>query len=415
MNVCVVGLGYIGLPTASLLAVKGFVVCGLDIDRVRVERINRGQVAIAEPDLDLLVRAAVQSGNLTATVEPQEADVFIIAVPTPLTDGNKPDLSYLEAAIALICPKLKAGNLVLLESTIPVGTTENVAELIKKTRADLRLPISAIGAADAAEADIYLAHCPERVLPGQILKELVDNDRVVGGLDRISAIKARAFYERFTNGKVYLTDARTAELCKLTENAFRDVNIAFANELSMVCEELAVNVWKLVELANLHPRVKILQPGPGVGGHCIAVDPWFIVHSAPTSARLIRQAREVNNAKPDRVIGKIKEKAARFIRPVIACLGLAYKADIGDMRESPAVAIVRRLSEDRTGKILVVEPHIAALPPVLVQHEAVLADLKSAVDTADIVVLLVDHREFREIDRETLKEKVVIDTRGLWR
>ncbi|MBP2627468.1 MAG: nucleotide sugar dehydrogenase [Firmicutes bacterium] len=419
MKVCVVGLGYIGLPTASLLAAKGFNVYGVDINIDHVESINRGQITIVEPDLDVLVRAAVQSGKLTASIEPQAADVFIIAVPTPFKDGHAPDLSYLERAVMVIAPQLTTGNLILLESTIPIGTTEKVGGLIQSIRADLKLPqfkpwLSSRTNSVEQEGNIYLAHCPERVLPGQILKELIDNDRVVGGLDRASGLKAKWFYEKFINGKVFITDARTAELCKLSENAYRDVNIAFANELSMVCEEFTINVWELIELTNRHPRVNILQPGPGVGGHCIAVDPWFIVHSSP-DARLIRTAREVNDAKPERVLSKIRQKASRFIRPIIGCLGLAFKADVGDMRESPALRIVSQLVEENVGNVLVVEPHADELPIALAGENVKLVDLETAVIKADIIVLLVDHREFQEIDREVLKEKVVIDTRGLWR
>ena len=419
MKVCVVGLGYIGLPTASLLATKGFRVCGVDINKDHVDNINRGHITITEPDLDILVRAALQSGMLTASVEPQAADVFIIAVPTPFKDGYAPDLSYLERAVGMIAPQLTTGNLILLESTIPIGTTEKIGALIQSIRADLKLPQFKpwlpVGVNDREQAgDIYVAHCPERVLPGQILKELIDNDRVVGGLDRASGLKAKWFYEKFINGQVFITDARTAELCKLSENAYRDVNIAFANELAMICEEFTINVWELIELTNRHPRVNILKPGPGVGGHCIAVDPWFIVHSC-SEARLIRTAREVNDAKPERVVSKIKQTASRFVRPVIGCLGLAFKADVGDMRESPAVRIVSRLAEENAGSILVVEPHIHSLPKALAGENVWLVDLETAVIKADIIVLLVDHREFREIDREVLKEKVIIDTRGFWR
>jgi len=418
MKVCVVGLGYIGLPTASILATKGFMVCGVDINKDHVDSINRGYITITEPDLDILVRAALQSGKLTAVVEPQAADVFIIAVPTPFTDGYAPDLSYLEGAVRLIAPQLTTGNLILLESTIPIGTTEKMGALIQSIRADLEVPRfkSRVSTNNDRErvGNIYLAHCPERVLPGQILKELIDNDRVVGGLDRASGLKAKWFYEKFINGQVFITDARTAELCKLSENAYRDVNIAFANELAMICEGFTINVWELIELTNRHPRVNILQPGPGVGGHCIAVDPWFIVHSFP-EARLIRTAREVNDATPERVVSKIKQKASRFIKPVIGCLGLAFKANVGDLRESPALRIVSRLVAENVGSILAVEPHIDSLPTALAGEKVRLVDLEAAVIQADIIVLLVDHREFREIDREVLKEKVVIDTRGLWR
>ncbi|WP_153724697.1 UDP-N-acetyl-D-mannosamine dehydrogenase [Heliorestis convoluta] len=404
-KVCVVGLGYIGLPTASLLATKGFRVHGVDVNAQAVETINRGEIHIYEPDLDVLVKSAVHSGNLKASMDPEEADVFVLAVPTPFKEGHVPDLSYIEAATRAISSYIKAGDLVILESTSPVGTTEAIAQWLRELRPDLKVP-----------GQVYLAHCPERVLPGQILRELIDNDRIVGGIDLASAERACLFYQSFVKGQILLTSARTAELAKLTENAFRDVNIAFANELSLICERLDVNVWELIDLANRHPRVSILQPGPGVGGHCIAVDPWFIVDSAPEEARLIRTARYVNDGKPFHVLRKIKEKAERFRRPVIALLGLSFKADIDDLRESPALEIVRHLASDEVGELYVVEPHIAALPASLACYDGVhFADMRQAIQAADIVVLLVNHRAFAFVDREILKEKIVIDTRGIWR
>ncbi|MBF7081438.1 UDP-N-acetyl-D-mannosamine dehydrogenase [Desulfallas sp. Bu1-1] len=417
-KICVLGLGYIGLPTASLLATKGFKVHGVDVNAQTVETINRGNNHIHEPDLDVLVKSAFRSGNLVAALEPAPADVFILAVPTPLKEGHLPDITYIKAATRAIAPYLAPGNLVILESTIPLGTTEKVADWLSELRPDLIIPpINEHGrTVDNDKAQIFIAHCPERVLPGQILKELIDNDRIIGGIDQSSARTAQLFYERFVKGNILLTNARTAELCKLVENAFRDVNIAFANELSLICEKLDINVWELIDLANRHPRVNILQPGPGVGGHCIAIDPWFIVNSAPDEARLIRTAREVNDHKPQFVVTKIREKAARFKKPVIACLGLTFKADTDDLRESPAVEIVRQLAIKQAGHILAVEPYIGTLPATLVNFGNVqLADLKTALQRADLMVLLVNHRAFYDIGRELLNEKVVIDTRGIWR
>lgn len=403
-KVCVIGLGYVGLPTASLLANKGFQVRGVDVNPRIVDTINRGEIHIHEPDLDVLVTSAVNSGNLTASLSPTSADVFILAVPTPFQDEYVPDISYIEAATQAIAPYLESGNLVILESTSPVGTTEAIGDWLRELRPDLE--------ADA----IYIAHCPERVLPGQILKELIINDRIVGGINPASTAKAAAFYQQFVTGEIIPTQARTAELSKLTENAFRDVNIAFANELSLICQRLQIDVWELRELANRHPRVNILQPGPGVGGHCIAVDPWFIVHSAPEQTRLIRTAREVNDSKPHQVVNQVRAATAEFQHPVIACLGLAYKANIDDLRESPAVAIVRELARESVGHLLAVEPHISSLPASLDSWGNIqLVELDMALQKADIIVLLVDHQAFKDIDREQLQGKTVIDTRGIWR
>jgi len=331
------GLGYIGLPTASLLATKGNHVLGVDINPLTVETINRGEIHIVEPDLDILVRSAVHSGNLKAALVPEGADIFILAVPTPFKDDHIPDISYIEAATRTIAPYLVSGNLFILESTSPVGTTERVRDILTEERPDL-FPLQS---KSSNSPSIYIAHCPERVLPGQILRELISNDRIIGGIDQASRENTAEFYRTFVSGDVFVTDARTAELAKLTENAFRDVNIAFANELSLICDRLGINVWELIELANHHPRVNILQPGPGVGGHCIAVDPWFIVNAAPEESRLIRTAREVNDCKPGWVIDKVKVKARRFNNPVIGCLGLTFKANIDDLRESPALDITQ--------------------------------------------------------------------------
>jgi UDP-N-acetyl-D-mannosaminuronic acid dehydrogenase len=403
-KVCVVGLGYVGLPTAGLLAGKGFKVHGVDVNSRVVETINRGEIHIHEPDLDVLVKSAVSRGNLTASLEPASADVFILAVPTPFQDGYVPDISYIEAATQAIASYLEPGNLVILESTSPVGTTEKIHSWLTELRPDL-------------DADsLYIAHCPERVLPGQIIQELISNDRIIGGINPASTTQAAAFYQRFVTGEILLTHARTAELAKLTENAFRDVNIAFANELSLICDHLQIDVWELRELANRHPRVNILQPGPGVGGHCIAVDPWFIVNSAPEQARLIRTARQVNDSKPHQVVNQVKAAAVEFNQAVIACLGLAYKANIDDLRESPAIAIVKELAIESVGPILAVEPHISSLPASLDSLGNIqLADLDVALKKADILVLLVDHQAFKTIDSEQLKGKAVIDTRGIWR
>ena len=396
-KICVLGLGYIGLPTASLLGTKGYKVVGVDIDRSVVDTINQGHTHINEPDLDILLKSAVQSGNLEARMAPEEADIFVIAVPTPFKDQHQPDLQYVQKAIESIVPVVRRGNLVILESTSPVGTTlEIVAEGLKAT--NLRVG-----------EDIFVAHCPERVLPGRILTELVENDRVVGGINELSTEVASEFYAEFVRGEVLRTDASTAEMTKLVENTYRDVNIAFANELSVICDSLSINVWDVINLANRHPRVNILSPGPGVGGHCIAVDPWFIVSKTPEQARLIRTAREINDGKPDWVISRVISKARKFREPVIACLGITFKADVADLRESPALYIARRLRDEQIGRVIVCEPNIVGI------NEFETVSLQTAVAIADIVVVLVDHRPFRKLRASDLKEKVVIDTRGCLR
>jgi UDP-N-acetyl-D-mannosaminuronic acid dehydrogenase len=414
-KICVLGLGYIGLPTASLLATKGFKVHGVDINHERIEMVSQGLSNIMEPDLDILVKSAVNSGNLTASEESVAADIFMITVPTPFCGNHVPDLSYVDAATHSIAPYLSAGNLVILESTCPVGTTEKIQTMLSELRPDLMT--KEVGR--PPELRVYLAHCPERVLPGQILKELIDNDRIIGGVDRVSAEKASHFYRKFINGHIFLTTAKMAELSKLVENAFRDVNIAFANELSFICDPLHINVWELIQLANRHPRVNILNPGPGVGGHCIAVDPWFIVDSFPNEARLIRTAREINDSKPEYVLSKINEKIRSLKNPVIACLGLTFKANVSDLRESPALHITAALAETLakagTGRLLVVEPFIHQLPESLLGFSGVeLVDLEIALSQADLIVLLVDHRAFRDVDPNWLKQKTIIDTRGIW-
>ncbi|WOO31927.1 UDP-N-acetyl-D-mannosamine dehydrogenase [Diaphorobacter limosus] len=400
-KIIVMGLGYIGLPTASMLATKGHQVLGVDVNAQAVDIINSGRIHIVEPDLDILVKSAVNSGNLKASLTPEEGDTFILAVPTPFkeVDGNPkaPDLAYIETATRAIAPFLREDNLIILESTSPVGTTERVQEIIVAMRPELA-------------GKIHTAHCPERVLPGQILRELVDNDRIIGGTTKAAVAKAKALYKTFCNGAILETDSRTAEMSKLVENSFRDVNIAFANELSVICDHLGINVWEAIALANRHPRVNILQPGPGVGGHCIAVDPWFIVASAPAQSRLIRTAREVNDAKPDWVIAKVKAKAARFHEPVIGCLGLSFKANIDDLRESPSMDIVHHLHQSGIGKIMACDPNVRKE-----KAPFALYDLKTVIKEADILLLLVDHEEFKDIDPQVIKDKVVIDTKGVLR
>lgn len=416
MTVCVIGLGYIGLPTAAILATKGHTVCGVDIDRDLVGTINQGGFHSQEPDLDVLVRSAVQSGNLVVQETPMPADVFIIAVPTPIGDNRQPDLSAVDVAAAALAPHLVPGNLVILESTSPVGATERVGEHLKQIRTELQIAPAEDGGGKGPSEPVYLAHCPERVLPGEILQELVGVDRVVGGVDSASTERACAFYANFVQGRILTTDARTAELVKLAENAYRDVNIAYANELSLVCDRLDIDVMTLIELANHHPRVDILRPGPGVGGHCIAVDPWFIVASVPDATRLIPTARQVNDAKPGFVVSRIEAAASKFDQPVIVCLGLAFKADVDDLRGSPSVEIVRRLAANSDCRILAVEPHIAKLPPLLENFVNVdLVSLPAAIEQADLVVSLVNHREFDMIVQADLAGKVLVDTLGIWR
>jgi len=408
-RVSVIGLGYIGLPTAAVIASRGIDVIGVDVNQHAVDTINKGEIHIVEPDLDIVVRSAVMTGKLRATVTPEPADAFLVAVPTPFKGENhEPDLSYIESAAKAIAPVLEKGNLVILESTSPVGATEKLAAWLAEARADLTFPQHK---GDAA--DIKVAHCPERVLPGYVLQELVSNDRVIGGMSKACSDKAMSLYKTFVKGDCIITNARTAEMAKLTENSFRDVNIAFANELSLICDKLKINVWELIQLANRHPRVNILNPGPGVGGHCIAVDPWFIVNSCPEQAQLIRTAREVNDGKPHWVIEQVCKAADEFKKPVVACLGLAFKADIDDLRESPALDIVKHLAEANVGDIIAVEPNIHTLPKALENHNVTLETLDNAIDRANVVVVLVDHKEFKAADKTAFAKKVVIDTRGI--
>jgi len=410
-SVNVLGLGYIGLPTAAVLATSGVAVHGVDVNRATADAVAAGHVPFAEPDLSELVAGAVASGSLTAGVEPGVADAHILAVPTPVAEDRTPNLSFVRAATGMIASVLKAGDLVIVESTVPPGTTESVARQLAGLRPDL------VGVDGVLDVD--LAHCPERVLPGRIVAEITSNDRIVGGVTPAAAARARELYARFCRGEIRVTDARTAELTKLVENSYRDVNIAFANELSVVADALAVDVWELISLANRHPRVSILQPGPGVGGHCIAVDPWFIVDSAPALTPLIRTAREVNDAKPNWVIEQVRVAAAGRPGATIATLGLTFKPNVDDLRGSPAVQIVAGIAATMPdAAILAVEPHIAALPPELAGLAQVsLTGFEDAVSSADIVVLLVDHRAFRETDATALglPDRILIDTRGTWR
>ncbi|AKO45913.1 UDP-N-acetyl-D-mannosamine dehydrogenase [[Haemophilus] ducreyi] len=414
-TISVVGLGYIGLPTAAVFAQAGKRVLGVDINPQTVATINQGNIHIVEPALAEVVQQAVEKGGLSASTAVQPADVFIIAVPTPLDQDHQPDLSYIKAAAEMIAPHLQAGNLVVLESTSPVGTTEQLAEWLQQARPDLLLPTST-----TAKPNIQLAYCPERVLPGKVMTELLTNDRVIGGITAEATQQAVDLYKIFVKGRCIPTNARTAEMCKLTENSFRDVNIAFANELSMVCDQLNINVWQLIALANCHPRVNILQPSAGVGGHCIAVDPWFIVAQAPQQARLIQTARQVNDAKPHWVIKQIKQMWADCVmanncRPSdikIACLGLAFKPDIDDLRASPALEITQHLTEWQLAELMVVEPNITDLPTSLV-GKAQLVSLEYAMTQTDILVLLVAHTPFKAVASQLLSAKWRLDICGL--
>lgn len=407
-TISVIGLGYIGLPTAAVFASRGIDVIGVDVSESTVKTINEGKVHIVEPDLDIVVRGAVHAGRFRATTITEPADAFLIAVPTPFAVAHSPDLSYIEAASRDIAKVLKKGDLVVLESTSPVGATEQLARWLAEERTDLSFPNT-----HGEDADVQVAHCPERVLPGKVLQELVSNDRIIGGLTPYCSERASLLYEKIVSGECFHTSARTAELAKLTENSFRDVNIAFANELSLICDKLDVNVWELVQLTNRHPRVNVLNPGPGVGGHCIAVDPWFIVHSAPDQAKMIRLAREINNRKPKYVVEQVRELADQFKKPVIACLGLSFKADIDDLRESPAMDIAVDIAKLNIGEVLVVEPNIQCVPESLGELGVALTDIHDALVRANTVVILVDHKSFFRIPKDKFSTKMVLDTRGL--
>lgn len=403
-RICVMGLGYIGLPTAVVFAQTGKMVIGVDVNPHTVSQINQGKSPIAEPGLAQALQQAVSSGQFFATQTPEPADVFIIAVPTPLLNNNQPDLSYIKSAIKMIAPLLKQGNLVILESTSPVGTTEQLHQWLKAEREDL--------------PEIYVAYCPERVLPGNIMQEIFSNDRIIGGVSPKSTEQAVSLYQLFVTGQCIATDSRTAEMCKLTENSFRDVNIAFANELSILCDQFAINVWELIRLANLHPRVNILQPGAGVGGHCIAVDPYFLISQEPAHTQLIQMARQVNDYKADWVFEKIKLAVAdcatvtdrKLSEITIACFGLAFKANVGDLRESPALEITQKLADWHRGNVLAIEPHITQLPKMLL-GKVELVSLETALQQADVLVLLVDHQPFKSA---TFTQQWIIDSKGIW-
>lgn len=403
-TISVIGLGYIGLPTAALLASRGRHVIGVDINPHVAATINAGEVHIVEPDLDIIVQSVVKTGHLRAVTIPEAAQAFLITVPTPFKENHEPDLTNVEAAIRAIAPVLEKGNVVILESTSPVGTTEKMVHLLAECRPDLVFPHQ-----HSTQADISIAYCPERVMPGQIMRELIENDRIVGGLTPLCAQHAKSLYCTFVTGECIVTDARTAEMTKLTENAYRDVNIAFANELSMICDRLNINPWELIRLANHHPRVNILQPGPGVGGHCLAVDPWFIVAAAQDEAQLIRTARQVNDYKPYFILEKILAAAKKYEHPRIACLGLAYKANTDDLRESPAITIIQNLLKNTHYQLDVVEPNIKQLPQSLNHYvNCHLSSLPEAIARADVVVLMVAHNEFKQLSELTLNKKTLI-------
>lgn len=417
-KVAMIGLGYIGLPTAAVMASRGLNVIGVDVNEHVVDIINSGGIHIIEPELEAVVHEVVRKGLLKAATQPEAADAFLIAVPTPFMGNHEPDLSYVEAAVNSIASVLKKGDLVILESTSPVGTTEKIAQWLADARGDLTFP-QQVGEL----ADINIAYCPERVLPGNVIHELVENDRVVGGITPHCAQRAKSLYKTFVRGACLITNARTAEMCKLTENSFRDLNIAFANELSIICQESDIDVWDLIKLANHHPRVNILQPGPGVGGHCIAVDPWFIVHQAPLSAKLIKTARLVNDSKPNWILDQIENAVSQLIESnigmksadvTIACFGLAFKPNIDDFRESPSLNIVKMLNDKHSGKTLAVDPNCN-----LANREKIgylkLVDSDIALQEADIIVFLVKHDQFFEIPLSLLESKKVIDAVGLLR
>ncbi|CNI23538.1 UDP-N-acetyl-D-mannosamine dehydrogenase [Yersinia pseudotuberculosis] len=416
-TISVIGLGYIGLPTAAAFASRKKKVIGVDVNAHAVETINRGAIHIVEPDLDKVVKIAVEGGYLQAVTKPQAADAFLIAVPTPFKGDHEPDMIFVESAAKSIAPVLKKGDLVILESTSPVGATEQMAQWLAEARPDLSFPQQG-----GEAADINIAYCPERVLPGQVMVELIQNDRVIGGMTPKCSARASALYKIFLEGECVVTNSRTAEMCKLTENSFRDVNIAFANELSLICDEQGINVWELIRLANRHPRVNILQPGPGVGGHCIAVDPWFIVSQNPQLARLIHTARLVNDGKPLWVVDRVKAAVAdclaasdkRASEVKIACFGLAFKPDIDDLRESPAVGVARLIAEWHVGETLVVEPNVEQLPKSLMGL-VTLKDTATALQQADVLVMLVDHKQFKAIKPEDIKQQWIVDTKGVWR
>lgn len=396
-SICMIGLGYIGLPTAAVFASRKINVLGVDIDQHVVDTINRGEIHIVEPELDIIVSSTVTKGYLRASTSPQKADAFIMAVPTPFKGENhEPNLEYIESATRALSKVIEKGNLIILESTSPVGTTEKMAKWLAEERVDLSFPQN-----KGEDSDIRIAHCPERVLPGHVIRELIENDRIIGGLTPRCTEVATQLYKIFVEGLCIATDAQTAEMSKLVENASRDVEIAFANELSVLCDKMKIDVWELISLANRHPRVNILEPGCGVGGHCIAIDPWFIVNAFPNHTNMIKAARETNNAKPLHVISRIKESLGDMKNPIIACLGLAFKPNIDDLRESPALEITKILSDTSGYNILAVEPNIQKLPKVLSNRKNVnLVSLENALKSADIIVVLVKHQEFEKLSRK---------------
>lgn len=408
-SVCVLGLGYIGLPTAAVIARSGCRVLGVDVTEHVVDTINSGKIHIEEVDLDGLVQGVVARGTLRASLHVEPADVFVIAVPTPFGDSHVPDTSYVMDAATNVAAALKAGDTIILESTSPVGTTEKMRDLIAKLRPDLKIP----GIVDEIP-DISIAYCPERVLPGKILEELIQNDRSIGGITPRCARKALGFYRRFVRGELVTTTARAAEMTKLVENSYRDVNIAFANELSIVADQMDLDVWEVIRLANRHPRVNILQPGPGVGGHCIAVDPWFIIHSAPDHTPLIRIAREVNDGKIDHVLERASQMIDELPHRAVACFGLAFKANIDDFRESPALKIAAKLARRYGERIKIVEPYASELPAAFEGTGAELIDIDQALETCPIMITLTDHDMFKSIPLDERADKVVYDTRGIW-
>tara|TARA_B100000700_G_C15061268_1_gene866020 strand:+ start:1706 stop:2965 length:1260 start_codon:yes stop_codon:yes gene_type:complete len=414
-KVSVIGLGYIGLPTAAIISNSKIPTCGIDNNNDVVDTVNNGNIHITEPGLEKIVQESVESGFLKAYSEPISSDVYIITVPTPLKQDNSPDVSYVEEAIKNIAPVLNKNNLIIIESTSPIGTSKKMSRILKKLRPDLGFPHE-----DLNEVDINIAYCPERVIPGNTLNELISNDRVIGGITDKCANKASNFYSKIITGKCYKTSAETAELSKLAENSFRDVNIAFANELSMICDENNINPWELIEIANKHPRVNILQPGPGVGGHCIAVDPWFIVTNSNV-ARLIQQAREVNLYKTEYVFKKLEKEIKNITLKkevnekeiTVAFFGIAFKANIDDLRGSPALEIVKKTIEIFNCNILVVEPNIQELPNDIKKNSN-LVSVSDAIKNCDIAISLVDHKEFTDIKKIDFNGKTLIDSKGIW-
>ncbi|MCH7304941.1 UDP-N-acetyl-D-mannosamine dehydrogenase [Acinetobacter sp. NIPH 1869] len=406
LKISVSGLGYIGLPTATMFANYGAHVIGLDVNQYAIDTINEGKIHIVEPGLEEIVKKVVSSGHLRASLQAEKADAFLIAVPTPFKgEDHTPDLSYIEAAVNTIAPVLEKGNVVILESTSPVGATEQMVEWLSDLRPDLKFPKQATD----TEVDVYVAYCPERVLPGHVIRELVENNRTIGGITPLCTQKAKDVYQIFVRGELLETNARTAEMTKLTENAFRDVNIAFANELSLICDRLDIDVWELIKLANHHPRVNILRPGAGVGGHCIAVDPWFIVNKTPDLAKMVRSAREVNDYKPQWVIQQIENEVQKLgnlgRKPSVALLGLAFKPDIDDLRESPAVEIAKEFGQNNDVELFLVEPHIQKLPTEITNGR--LVDLEEAIQQADVNVILVDHSNFMGLNKNYADKRIL--------